>query len=82
MTDLYIVEQRHPSGNYLAETNIVDATAEITVRDLMHAQFDDKAVRVFKLVDVTAEFRAKLQGEINKSPDGRTPDWLFNFMAE
>lgn len=82
MADLYIVEQHHQSGNYLAETSIVDATEEATIHDLIHDQFDGRAVRVYKLTDVTDQFRPKLQGEINHSEDGVTPEWLANFMAE
>lgn len=89
--DLFIVEQRdkphvasgyRPGSSYLAETNITDATEATTIRDLMNAQFDDRAVKVYRLVDVTADFRAKLQNEINRSHDGLIPDWLSKFMEE
>lgn len=92
MADLFIVEQRDlpnaASGykptttSYLAETNIEDATEEITLRDLMAAQFDDRAVKVYRLVDVTAEFREKLQAKINSSEDGIIPEHLASFMVE
>jgi hypothetical protein len=85
MTDLFIVEQQsyYPDGkNYLAETNVADATKEATVNDLLNAQFDDRAVRVYILRDVTDEFRKALQERINRSEDGITPDWLIKFMTE
>ena len=92
MPDLFIVEQRDrpsvatgyktPTTSYLAETNIADATEVTTLRDLLGSQFDDRALRVYRLVDVTAEFREKLQAEINKSLSGVIPEWLAQFMAE
>lgn len=90
MPDLFIVEQSEtPSaGNkyttahsYLSETDVSDATEEVTVTDLMDGQFNEP-VKVYKLVDVTAEFREKLQAEINKSENGVIPDHLARFMAE
>lgn len=91
MTDLYIVEQRdkpsvatryRPPANFLAETNITDATEEATLRDLLNGQFDDRAVKVYKLTDVTEEFRAKLQDKINRNKNNMIPDWLTTFMME
>lgn len=90
-SNLFIVEQRDKASvasgyvkpsSYLAETNITDATEETTIRDLMGGQFDDRAVAVYRLVDVTAEFRERLQAEINKSESGVIPDRLSRFMAE
>lgn len=91
MTNLYIVEQSYPPGvtggyrlrsSFLSETNLSEASEATVIGDLMSGQFDDRAVKVYRLVDVTAEFRAKLQDEINRSRDGLIPDWLSRFMAE
>lgn len=79
--DLYVVEQKHPAGNYLAETNVVDTTDVATIHDLMHDQFGGRAVRVYKLTDVTTEFREKLQKEINRTSNGVIPSWLVTLMV-
>lgn len=80
--DLFVVELRHPSGNFIIENTLSNATEAQTVMDLMDAQFDDQAVKVYRLIDDTARFRALLQERINKSENGQIPDFLSFFMTE
>lgn len=86
MADLYIVEKKaqahlHGASSYLVETNLNEATEEATFRNLMHDQHDGMAVRVYKLTDVTAEFRAKLIAEIDRNHYGVIPSWLVFLMV-
>lgn len=78
--DIFVVELHHNLGNYIVETDLDKSSLDQTVKGLMDGQFFQPA-KVYRLVDVTAEFQEKCQDEINRSERGIIPEHLDWFMA-